>query len=357
MPAATAPVAPCRDALVDQRLAVREGGRLLHPAVVLAAGVCARAGGGGASLVLGARPVGWATLVDAWTAHDPANGDHAVVRARWPRTVVGVIVGVALGLAGAAMQGVARNPLADPGILGVNAGAASAVVVAIFTLGIAAPAAYVWFALLGAATAAVIVYAVASLGRDGATPVKLALAGAAFSATLASLTNGVLVLSRQTFEAYRFWVVGSITGGSLDAATAIAPFLVTGAAIVVVAGRLLNGLALGDEVARGLGQRVGATRALCALGIVLLCGSATALAGPIAFVGLVVPHIGRALAGGDYRWLLPLSGLLAPVLLLGADIVGRVVAPPAEIQAGIMTAVLGAPVFIALVRRRRVSSL
>jgi iron complex transport system permease protein len=309
------------------------------------------------SLAVGARPVGWSTLLDAWSGFDPSLGDHLVVQSRVPRTLTGLLAGAALGLAGAAMQGVTRNPLADPGILGVNAGAALAIVAALFLFGIASPAGYLWFAFAGAAAAAVVVYAVASLGREGATPVKLALAGAALSAVLASVMNALLVLSQQTLDQFRFWQVGSLSGATPAELRTVLPFAVVAALVVVGLGRSLNGLALGDDLARGLGQRVALTRAVTAAGVVVLVGSATALAGPIAFVGLVVPHMVRALVGGDYRWLLPLSALLAPALLLTADVAGRVVAPPSEVQAGIMTAVVGAPVFIALVARRRVAAL
>ncbi|GAB3596390.1 iron chelate uptake ABC transporter family permease subunit [Angustibacter peucedani] len=306
------------------------------------------------SLAIGAKDVPLHTVWDAWSAADPSDGAQVVVRARLPRTVAGLLVGGALGLAGAAMQAVARNPLADPGILGVNAGAALAVVVALAVLGVTGVSAYVWFALLGAAVAAVLVYGVASLGREGATPVKLALAGAATTAGLVSLTNALLVTSRQTLDSYRAWQVGSIGLHDWTAVRATLPFFLVGVAITLGTGPLLNGLALGDDVARGLGQRVGLGRAVTAAGVVLLCGAATALAGPIGFVGLVVPHAVRALVGTDNRWVLPLSLLVGPLLVLSADVVGRVVLPPAEVAAGIATAVVGAPVFVALVRRRRV---
>ncbi|HSU47156.1 MAG TPA: iron ABC transporter permease [Arthrobacter sp.] len=305
----------------------------------------------GASLAVGARDVPLGAVWQALTAFDPTNGDHAVVHARIPRTVLGLLAGGALGLAGAAMQGVARNPLADPGIIGVNAGAALAVVTGIYVFGVASFAGYVWFAFLGAAAAAVVVYLIASLGRDGATPVKLALAGAALSAGLSSLMNVVLVSSQDTLDRFRFWQVGGIAGRDWSVLLPGLPFLAAGALIVLLSGRTLNGLALGDDIARGLGQRVGLSRAVVALGVVLLCGTATALAGPIGFVGLVVPHAVRFLAGPDYRWILPFSLVAAPVLLLGADILGRVVLLPGEVPAGIMTALIGAPVFVWLIRR------
>ena len=305
----------------------------------------------GASLAVGARGLPLATVWEALTQFDPANGDHAVVHARIPRTVLGLLAGGALGLAGAAMQGVARNPLADPGIMGVNAGAALAVVTGIYVFGIGSLSGYIWFAFIGAAVAAVVVYSIASLGRDGATPVKLALAGAALNAGLYSLMSVVLVSSQDTLDKFRFWQVGGVAGRDWSVVLSGLPFLLAGAVVVLLTGRILNSLALGDDIARGLGQRVGLARALTALGIVLLCGSATAMAGPIAFVGLVVPHAVRFLTGPDYRWILPFSLVAAPVLLLAADIAGRVVLLPGEVPAGIMTALIGAPVFVWLVRR------
>lgn len=303
------------------------------------------------SLAVGARDVPLATVWHALATFDPGNGDHAVVQARIPRTVLGLLAGGALGLAGAAMQGVARNPLADPGIIGVNAGAALAVVTGIYVFGITEFSGYVWFAFAGAAGAAVVVYLVASLGREGATPVKLALAGAALSAGLSSLMNVILVSSQDTLDRFRFWQVGGVAGRDWSVLLPGLPFLAAGTLVVLLAGRTLNSLALGDDIARGLGQRVGLSRALIAAGIVLLCGTATALAGPIGFVGLVIPHAVRFLTGPDYRWILPFSLVAAPALLLGADIIGRVVLLPGEVPAGIMTALVGAPAFVWLIRR------
>jgi iron complex transport system permease protein len=309
------------------------------------------------SLSLGARPVAPAALLQSWTHYLPTDADHAVVHARLSRTVLALLVGGALGLAGAAMQGVARNPLADPGILGVNAGAALAVVVAIAWLGVGGLSGYLWFSFAGAALAAVLVYAIACLGRDGATPVKLALAGAAASAGLVSLMNAVLVTDQDVYDRYRFWEVGSVGGRGWPVVEGILPFLLVGTVLALALGRSLNGLALGDDTARGLGQHVVLSRVLTAVAVVLLCGCATAAAGPIAFVGLVVPHLARVLSGPDHRWLLPVSGLLGAALLAVADTAGRVVAPPTEVQAGLMAAVVGAPVFIVLVQRRKVVGL
>ena len=310
-----------------------------------------------ASLAVGARGLPLSTVWEALTQFNPANGDHAVVHNRIPRTVLGLLAGGALGLAGAAMQGVARNPLADPGIMGVNAGAALAVVTGIYVFGVATFAGYIWFAFVGAAAASVVVYLIASLGREGATPVKLALAGAALSAGLYSLMNVILVSSQDTLDRFRFWQVGGIAGRDWSVILPGLPFLAVGALIVLLTGRILNSLALGDDIARGLGQRVGLTRAITALGIVLLTGTATALAGPIGFVGLVIPHAVRFLTGPDYRWILPFSLVVAPMLLLASDIIGRVVLLPGEVPAGIMTALVGAPVFVWLIRRGKAAGL
>lgn len=332
-------------------------GRRISPVILLAVSLTILAAAAFASVALGARPLSLETVWQALTSADPANGDHAVVLSRLPRTVAALLIGAALGLAGTALQGMTRNPLADPGIMGLNAGAAFAVVTAIYVFGITSFTGYVWFALAGTALAALVVYAVASLGREGATPVKLALAGAALTAGLTSLLSAVLVSSQQTLNTFRFWQVGTVSGRGWDVLLPLIPFLAAGAVILLASGRALNGLSLGDDVARGLGQNVALSRGVMAVGVVLLCGAATAAAGPIAFLGLVIPHLVRGLAGPDYRWILVLSAVLAPVLLLVADVVGRLILPPGEVPVGIMTAVIGAPVFIAIIRRRKLAEL
>lgn len=285
------------------------------------------------------------------------KGQLIVREVRIPRTVAGLLAGAALGLAGTVMQGVARNPLADPTLLGVNSGASVAVVCAISVLGIGAPSQYIWFGFLGALLAAVLVYGVGSLGREGATPVKLALAGAATSAVLTSLTSAILLSDRESFDRFRFWQVGALNLRDADVLWKAAPFIAVGAVLALLLGPQLNGLALGDDLARGLGQRVGPARLLSAAAVVLLCGSATVVAGPIGFVGLAVPHAARLITGPDYRWVLPYSMLMAPIVLLLADILGRLVAGPGELQVGVVTAGLGCIPFIWLVRRRKLVEL
>ena len=298
-----------------------------------------------------------ATRVSPLALLDPAAVDHAVVRARLDRTLLGLVIGVAFGLAGTLMQGLTRNPLADPGLLGVNAGAAFAMVLGIGFLGAAGLAEYLWFGLAGAAVATLLVHVLAGFGRDGATPVKLAMAGAAVTAGLTSWTSGVLLTQRETVERIRGWQIGSVAGRELEPLLVAVPFLLAGVVVALASGRVLNALALGDDLARGLGRRTGRDRAVVGTAVVLLAGTGTAVAGPIAFVGLVVPHLVRALVGSDYTRLLPLSAGFAAVLVVLADTVGRVVLPPEEVQVGVMTAVIGVPVFVWMVRRGRTAAL
>lgn len=313
-----------------------------------------------ASVALGARAMSLPTVIEGLRhvgEMGRTSGDTAVVLTRIPRTVAAILVGLCLGLAGTAMQGVTRNPLADPGILGVNAGAALAVVGAVVVLGVGSFSGYLWFAFIGAAVASVVVYSVASLGREGATPVKLALAGAAVTAGVGSLIHAALLSNVDALNAFRNWNVGDVGGAQWPAILTVLPFMVVGTVILLFTGRTLNGLALGDDVARGLGQNPAVGRLLTGLGAVLLCGSATALVGPVGFVGLVVPHLLRALVGTNYSWLLPYSALCAPILVLAADVLGRVVLPPSEVPAGIILAIAGAPFFIYMVRSRKAVTL
>lgn len=310
----------------------------------------------GASVAFGVRDV---TLNDILTAlaGDSDTVAQAAVVARLPRTVLGLLVGAALGLSGATMQAVTRNPLADPGILGVSNGAALAVVIGIAFGGLTSAYATLLLAITGAAGAAVFVYAVGSLGSGGATPLKLALAGAATSAAFSSLVSAILLPRVDVLESFRFWQIGGVGGASWDRIALVTPALVGGALLCFILARGMNSLALGDDLAASLGENVGRTRLLSAAGAVVLCGAATAVAGPIGFVGLVVPHLCRLLVGPDHRWLLPFSAITGAALLVAADVVGRLVARPSEIQVGILTALIGAPVFIWIVRRQKVREL
>lgn len=299
-----------------------------------------------ASVLVGSRAVSPLALLEG-------GSDRVVLEARAVRTVLGVLVGMALGLAGAAMQGLTRNPLADPGILGVNAGAALAIVLGIVYLGAGGLSAYILLAFVGAAVASVAVHAIAGLGRDGATPATLTVAGAAFAAAASSWTVAVQMVDQTTLDVMRRWQVGSTGGRDWETVVSVAPVLLAGVAMALLLSRTLNSLALGDDLARGLGRHTGRDRVLVGVAVVLLAGTATAVAGPIAFVGLVVPHLVRGVTGSDHRLLLPLSAGWGAVLLLLADTVGRIVLPPSEVQVGIMTAVIGVPFFLLLVRRGR----
>jgi len=315
-------------------------------------GLCALA-----SLAIGSQSIPLGVVLDALT--DPDQSDaHVIVRdLRVPRTELGLLVGGALGAAGALMQGTMRNALAEPGILGINAGAGFAVVLAITLLGISSVTAYTGFALAGAAASAVAVFGLGATGREGPNAVRLALAGAVMAWLLTSLTSAVLVFDAQTLDQFRFWIVGSIAGRDAGVVVAVLPVLAAGLVIAFGAGRSLNALALGDEVARSLGQRVTLARSAACVGFVLLAGGAVAAAGPVAFVGLVVPHLARGVAGADYRWIVPYSVVLGAALLLASDVLGRMIARPAELSVGIVTALLGAPFFIWLVRRRQLITL
>ena len=308
------------------------------------------------SVAVGSRPVGWDDIL-AGLGGDSDTLAEAAVTKRIPRTLLAVVVGAALGAAGAVLQGVTRNPLADPEILGVNMGASLAVVAGIAWFGMSTPSSFVWVAIAGAGATAVFVYTVASLGRGGPTPLKLALAGTATSAAFASFVTA-LVLPRGDISANVLsWQIGGVGGATFDTITLVVPFLLVGFGICLVTARGINTLALGDDVASALGERVAFTRGGAAVGAVLLCGASTAVAGPIGFVGLVIPHLCRLLVGVDHRWLVPFSAVTGAALLTTADVVGRIVARPSEIDVGIITALIGAPFFIHIVRRHQVREL
>jgi iron complex transport system permease protein len=333
-----------------RRTSVLSAGLVVAAALVLLAGIV--------SLAVGARPIAPTAVVRALLAYDDADPLHLMVRElRVPRTVLAIVVGAALAVCGALIQAFTRNPLADPGILGVNAGASFAVTFAVGVLGLTAPGSYVPFALLGALALTLLVYLLGSFGRSGATPMKLTLAGVALGATFTGLTTAIVLRDQSTLQVMRFWGVGSVGGHTLDQLTWALPLVAAGLVLALVCARSLNALALGDDLAQSLGARVVTVRLLVVVSVTLLAGTSVAAAGPIAFVGIMIPHAVRWFTGPDQRWVIAYSMLVGPVFLLLADVLGRVVLPSGELRVGIVTGILGAPVLVALVRRRQVSEL
>ncbi|MER5499411.1 MULTISPECIES: iron ABC transporter permease [unclassified Streptomyces] len=306
------------------------------------------------SLAVGARSIPPSEVFDALLHGGHSDNAEVVRNLRVPRTLIGLMVGAALALAGTVLQGITRNPIADPGILGISQGASVGVVLAIAYAGVHTLTGYVWFGFVGAAVASVAVYAIASSGRGGATPVKLALGGAAINALLVSVTSAVLTTKASALDEFRFWQVGSLGGREADIAQQIWPFMLLGTVLVLSVARGLDALALGEDLAKGLGQKVATVRIVGGIGATVLTGAGVAAAGPIAFIGLAVPHIARAVVGSDHRWVLPMAALIGPVMLLVSDVVGRVLFPPSEVPAGVMTALIGVPFLVALVRRKAV---
>ena len=308
------------------------------------------------SLTIGTRDVPLSEVLAALSG-DVSTLDRAAVATRVPRTVLALLAGAALGLAGAVMQGVTRNPLADPGILGVNVGASLAVVVGVAWFGISSAHAFIWVAIAGAAATAVFVYVIGSMGRGGATPLKLALGGTATAIAFSSLVIAVVLPRADIAGGIRSWQIGGVGGATFERMEHIYLFLLIGFLLCLLSARRLNALALGDELAAGLGERVAVARGMATLGAVVLCGATTAVCGPIGFVGLVVPHACRLLVGVDHRWLLPFSAIGGAILLTASDILGRLAARPSELEVGVVTALIGAPVFIFIVRRQKVRDL
>ncbi|MFE9094839.1 FecCD family ABC transporter permease [Streptomyces sp. NPDC007264] len=307
-----------------------------------------------ASVAIGAKDLSPAQVWHG-LAHDSGTYADIVVGDRLSRTSLGLLAGAALGLSGAVLQALTRNPLADPGLLGINAGASAAVVTALTWFGVTSLSGYVWFAFLGAAAVGTLVWFLG--GGRGATPVRLALAGTAISAALYGYLQAVMITDDAALGTMRFWTVGSLASATDATISQVLPFLLAGTVLALALARPLNAVAMGDDTARALGAHLGRTRALAMAAATVLCGAATAACGPIVFVGLMVPHAVRSFTGPDLRWILPYAAVLSPVLLLGADVVGRVVARPAELQVGIVTAVIGGPLFVLLVRRRRTAQL
>ncbi|MGC0381761.1 FecCD family ABC transporter permease [Streptomyces sp. SAI-129] len=306
------------------------------------------------SIAIGAKDLSFAQV---WHGlfHDSGTYGDVVVGERLSRTVLGLLAGAALGLAGAVLQALTRNPLADPGLLGINAGASAAVVTGITFFGVTSLTGYVWFAFAGAAGVGALVWFLG--GSRGATPVRLVLAGTAISAALFGYLQAVMIMDDAALGRMRFWTVGSLASATNGTIKEVLPFFVVGTVLALALARPLNAMEMGDDTAKALGANLNRTRALSMLAATVLCGAATAACGPIVFVGLMIPHIVRSFTGPDMRWILPYAAILSPVLLLGADVLGRIVARPSELQVGIVTAVLGGPVFIFLVRRRRTAQL
>jgi iron complex transport system permease protein len=304
------------------------------------------------SITLGAADLSLPTIWRALVAFDGSTEHLIITTVRLPRSLIAMTVGGALAVAGAITQGLTRNPLAAPDIIGINTGAALAVVAATFWLGSVSVNAYVWFAFLGGTIAAVAVYWLGSIGRGGLTPLKLILAGAALSYLLSSITTGILILSQRTLDEIRFWLAGSVAGRDVDTLLIVLPYIVLGLAIALALSRQITALTLGEEVAKGLGIQTVWVEALATMVVILLAGSSVALAGPIGFIGLIVPHLARFFVGVDYRWLLPYAAIGGAILLLIADVGARLIVKPQELPVGIMTALIGAPFFIYLARRK-----
>lgn len=309
------------------------------------------------SVSFGAKQTNFSDIVRAFTDVKADSFEVAVIRARIPRTVFGIIAGASLALSGCMMQAVTRNPIADPSILGVNTGASLAVVIGMAFLHITQKGQYIGLAMLGAAMAAAFVYGIASIGRGGATPLKLALAGTAAGTAMQSIVNTIMLPDAHIMDQFRFWQVGSIGGATFEDIYMLLPYFVIGAILCVLMIGPLNTLALGEETATALGVNVKLVRACASLAGVMLCASTTALAGPIGFIGLMVPHMVRMIAGADMKKLIPASALCGSCLLIVADVIGRVLGAPGEIESGIITALLGAPVFVIVIRKAKVYSL
>lgn len=309
------------------------------------------------SLMLGARVVSYQELMDGLFYTNQDSYGANVVRKRISRTVFSLCCGVALGISGVLMQAVTRNPLADPSILGVNTGATLFVVIGITLFNITTAGEYIWLALIGASITAVFVFGIGSMGRGGATPIKLLLAGAATSAALSSLVTAIIIPSAYAQDQFRFWQVGSVGSGNWDSIKIFLPFLIVGLLIAFISAPALNALALGDDVATSLGVRPGILRAFAIIAGVVLCGAATALAGPIGFIGLLATHAMRFVIGPDLRFLIPMSALAGAIILTFSDVVGRLIASPGELEVGILTAFIGAPILIILAKKSKVRSL
>ena len=303
-----------------------------------------------ASITWGAADIAFRDIYDSFTAFDGST-NHLIIRTvRLPRSLIAILVGASLAVAGAIMQGLTRNPLASPSILGVNAGAAFAVVVGTFIAGSSSLTVYAWYAFAGASIIAIAVYFLGSLGRGGLTPFNLTIAGAAITAFISSITSGILILSQRTLEEIRFWLAGSVAGRDLNLLLQVLPYICVGLVLAIALSRQITILSLGEDTAKSLGQSTALIKILAAISIILLAGASVAIAGPIGFVGLIVPHMVRFIVGVDYRWILPYSAILGAIFVLIADLCGRLVIQPSELPVGLVMPLIGAPFFIYLIR-------
>jgi iron complex transport system permease protein len=304
-----------------------------------------------ASIVLGYTDITIPMVIEAYTQFNGTNEHIIIQNERMPRALIAAAVGASLAIAGTLMQALTKNPLASPGIFGVNAGAGFFIVVAVSLFSISSMKHFIWIAFLGAAIAAFTVYFLGSLGREGLTPMKLTLAGAAMAALFASFTQGLLVLDEKALEEVLFWLAGSVQGRKLEFLMTVLPYLSVAWIGSLLIARPINVLTMGDDVATGLGQRTGIVKLSAAILVILLAGGSVAIAGPIGFIGIVVPHIARALVGIDHRWVIPYCAILGGILLILADVSARYVIMPQEVPVGVMTAIIGTPFFVYIARR------
>lgn len=303
------------------------------------------------SIVLGYTDITIHTAIQAFIDFNGSN-EHIIVQdVRLPRALIATAIGSSLGIAGALLQALTKNPLASPDILGFNAGASFFIVVALMLFSVTSLQATTWLAFVGAALAGFVVYLLGSIGRDGMTPIKMTLAGSAVAALFASLTQGLLVLDESALEQVLFWMSGSVQGRKLEILIAVLPYLVIGTVISLLIANKINLLMMGEDVAKGLGQRTGTVKLIASLTVILLAGGSVAVAGPIGFVGIVVPHVVKTLVGNDYRWIIPYCVIVGGIFLLIADIAARYVIMPQEVPVGIMTALFGTPFFIYIARK------
>lgn len=310
-----------------------------------------------ASLAWGSKNIEFSQAINALLNSNDVSFAALVVHERIPRTIFSIMAGASLGISGALMQSITRNPIADPSILGVNTGASLFVVIGIAFFNINSANQFIWLALAGAGITAVIVYFIASIGNGGMTPIKLALAGAATSAVLTSLVSAIILPRSDAMDKFRFWQVGSVSGATWDSIRLILPFVIIGLIISIAATPALNILALGDDVATGLGVNIGVIRVICAIAGVILSGATTAIAGPIAFIGLMIPHSIRLIFGSNLNGIVPLSAIGGAALLIISDVIGRVIGSPGEVQVGIITAFIGAPILIMIARKAKVRAI